>query len=307
MSADAILVTGAGGFVCSEVVLALARAGRDVIATDRAFDAATTSRLAGIRRIEAPFETAMGLLGELRPQAVVHGAALTSGPEALGMSRAAHVCANIGMTARALEAARGAGAARVLFLSSMGVFAPDDGPVRDGRTTEAALPSAGCPYAAAKRAGELIVAAAAEVGFEALSLRIGNVFGPHERARPSRQHLCLAARMRAEAAAGAITPPAPGAPREWAWLPDLADGIAALMAAPWAAPLLHAGTPPVCTDGALAGMIAARTGARVAAPPGPAPALRPPMGSAHAGPMAKIAWTPIESALNRLMPATVLP
>ena len=130
-----------------------------------------------------------------RPAAVIHGAAITTEPEAAGLSRAAHIRANVEMTAMALDAARGAGAARFAFLSSMGVFAPNDGPAAGGRLTEAAVPSAGCPYAAAKRAGEAMTAAAAEPGFETLSLRLGNVLGTYEARRATRAHLSLAGRM----------------------------------------------------------------------------------------------------------------
>ncbi len=215
---------------------------------------------------------------------MIHGAALTSDPGALGMTRAAHLSANLGMTLAALEAARAAGAARFVFVSSMGVFEPDDGPAPGGRMTEAARPTARCPYAAAKRAGEAVVAAAAEPGFATCGLRLGNVLGPHEARRPSRAHLSLAGRMREEAAGGRITARTPGALREWAWLPDLAGGIAAFLGAPWAAPVLHAGAPPACTDAALAAMIAERAGARVAPAAPPHAPVRPPMGSRSSRP-----------------------
>lgn len=307
MSRGAVLVTGAGGLVCSEVALALARAGHEVIATDRTFDAGAAARLGALRRIEAPLPGALAALEGFRPAAVIHGAALTSDPGALGMTRAAHLSANLGMTLAALEAARAAGAARFVFVSSMGVFEPDDGPAPGGRMTEAARPTARCPYAAAKRAGEAVVAAAAEPGFATCGLRLGNVLGPHEARRPSRAHLSLAGRMREEAAGGRITARTPGALREWAWLPDLAGGIAAFLGAPWAAPVLHAGAPPACTDAALAAMIAERAGARVAPAAPPHAPVRPPMGTDHPGPLAEIAWTPIGAALDRMTPAAAAP
>lgn len=303
MSGGAVLVTGAGGFVCSEFALALARAGHEVVATDRRFDAATRGRLADMRRVEAPLAEALTGIGPVA--AVVHGAALTAEPERLGLTAAGHLARNVGMLTATLDAAREAGAGRFVFLSSMGVFAPDDGSARDGRVTEAISPTGICPYAAAKRAGEIVTTAAADARMATLSLRLGNIAGPHEAVRESRQHLCLLGRMLAEARAdGRITVRTPDALRDWSWLPDLADGIAALVGAErWEGPALrHAGTPPSITDLALAQAIAARIpGVTVEPSPPPHPALRPPMGSGWPGALSAIRWTRPEAMIDALL------
>ncbi|SDX59964.1 NAD-dependent epimerase/dehydratase family protein [Roseicitreum antarcticum] len=311
MSTGAILVTGAGGFVCSEIVCALRRAGHQVVATDRSFDAATRARLHDEHLIEAPLEEALASIGRL--QAVIHGAALTADPQALGLTAAEHLRRNIGMAASTLATAREQGAARALFLSSMGVFAPHDGPVTAGRVTEATVPTGAIPYAAAKRAGEILTAAAADTQMDTLSLRLGNIAGPHEAIRDSRQHLSLIGRMIAQArATGQITLNGPEGLREWAWLPDLADAVVELLHAPWAgARVLHAGTPPVIGQRALADAIAVRMpGVRVVEPSdqtcGAARALRPPMGSDHDGPMRSVNWTAPDTILDRLIAAKVL-
>ncbi len=308
MTDGTVLVTGAGGFVCSEIVLALVRAGRDVVATDRAFDAATRARLAGVSLIEAPLARALADVGQVG--AVIHGAALTADPGEMGITAAEHLNRNLGMLTRTLATARDAGAGRVLFLSSMGVFRPDDGPARAGRFTEGTVPTGAIPYAAAKRAGEIVTAAAADGAMQTLSLRLGNVAGPHEAVRDSRRHLCLIGRMLAQArTTGRIDVSDPEGAREWAWLPDLADGIAALMGAAWDAPVLHAGTPPILSHRALADAIAARMpGVTVAVTDGVsngAGRIRAPMGSDHDSPMAAIRWTPTDAFLDTLIAARV--
>lgn len=309
--ADApILVTGAGGFVCSEIALALHRAGHAVLATDRHFDAATVARLADIPRTEAPLADVLRGWTGAAPGAVIHGAAITASPAQLGMSNAAHVALNVGMVTDALAFARDRGARRFLFLSSMGVFEPGDGPAPGGCFTEATRATATCPYCAAKSAGELLSRAAREDGFATLSLRLGNIFGPHEALRDSRQHLCLVARMIAEArATGVITLDTPDATREWAWLPDLARGIAGLMAAdfpPDGPGVLHAGAPPRMTDLEIARAVAARLkGTLIRLAPLPHAPVRPPMASDHASALQGVDWTPMAEALDRLIPTEV--
>lgn len=302
-----ILVTGAGGFVCSEIALALHRAGQDVVAMDQAFDPATTERLSAIHRIEGGLADMLATPAARGPfSAVIHGAAITASPERLGLTRAAHIRRNMDLLTATLEHARAAGATRFLFLSSMGVFEPGDTPAPNGQFTEATQPTATCAYCAAKRAGELLTSSAAQEGFATLSLRLGNIFGPHEAVRETRQHLCLVSRMIAEArASGLITVQTPKAMREWSWLPDLADAIADLVLTPaWDGPSVrHAGTPPVIDDLALARAIAARIGGTTIrlAPP-PHNVLRPPMASEVPGPLDQVQWSRVEDALDALIP-----
>lgn len=309
MSNGAILVTGAGGFVCSEIVSALHRAGRKVIAVDQAFDAATRARLAGMEMIEGALsDTTLAAVTE--PLfAVIHGAAITASPERLGISNAAHIRRNMDALTATLDFARNAGAERFVFVSSMGVFDPEDAPVTDGLMTEATRPTATCTYCAAKHAGELLVQSARDDSFDTLSLRLGNITGPHEAVRETRQHLCLVARMVAEAQADrVITVHTPDALREWAWLPDLANAIASLVTdTPWEGPpVIHAGTPPVISDLDLARAVADRisgTTIRLVSPPHAL--IRPPMGS-DAAALCGVNWTTMEGVLDNLIPVEAL-
>jgi nucleoside-diphosphate-sugar epimerase len=309
MDTKPILVTGAGGFVCSEIALALHRAGHAVMATDQHFDAATIARLGDIPRIEGALADVLNGWSVQAPGAVIHGAAITASPERLGISNAAHIARNVDLLTVALGFARDHGAGRFLFLSSMGVFEPDDLPAPGGRFTEATRHSATCTYCAAKSAGELLTHAAREDGFATLSLRLGNIFGPHETVRETRQHVCLVARMIADARdSGVIVLDTPDATREWAWLPDLARGIADLMADfPLDGPsVLHAGSPPSCTDLQVARAIADRIkGTLIRLAPLPHAPVRPPMASDHASAVQANGWTTMSAALDQMIPAEV--
>lgn len=303
MTKPVILITGAGGFVCSEIAIALDAAGYEVVATDQLFDPATTARLAKLRRIEGPLDQVLQQLTDLHPIGVIHGAAITASPDRLGISNARHVRQNTDLLTQTLDWARSNGAQRFLFLSSMGVFEPTDGPLDNGTFSERTKPSGTIPYCAAKRAGELLTAGAADKDFTTLSLRLGNIFGPHEAVRPTRQMLCLVSRMmQAARMTGVIRVDAPRARREWAWLPDLAAGIAQLMGQFPDVDMIHAGTPPPMNEGDLAKEIARRiSGTTVVLGRDPATVLRPPMSSHVTSALSKVSWTSVTDALDTLM------
>ncbi|SDE99025.1 NAD-dependent epimerase/dehydratase family protein [Limimaricola pyoseonensis] len=295
--AGPVVITGAGGFVCSAMARALADAGYEVVAIDRSFDAEARAALTGIETIEADLLSGGGLPEGLSPGAVIHGAAITAAPAEAGMTPARHLAANTGLLTAMLDWAQRAGADRFLFLSSTGIFTGEDGQGA-ARLTED-LPATGCsPYAAAKRAGEILVRAADADDFATLSLRLGNIFGPGERARPSRPGLSLPHRLRREAAAGPVRSGHARAEREWSWLPDLARKMPALLAAmPYLEPgVLHPGAPPVLADREMARLV---TGREVALPDG-GEAPRPPMASIRRSPFDAVDWTPVADGLRQL-------
>ncbi|MEO0654895.1 MAG: NAD(P)-dependent oxidoreductase [Pseudomonadota bacterium] len=308
MSAPTVLVTGAGGFVCSEIVLALQSSGFSVVAVDRDFDEAAKRRLAGIELVTGALPQVLDAWAGRRVDAVIHGAAITAPPDALGISRAKHLAANIEPLTAALRFARGAAAPRFLFLSSMGVFAPKDLPLSKGLVTEATHPTATCAYCVGKRAGELLVTNAQEHGFRTLSLRLGNTCGPEEGVRASRPYLSRLRRM--VDAAGSdhkILVRTPEAVREWAWLPQLAQGVVALIRDGFGdAPVIHAGTPPAIGDLELAHAVARRMRGVAVDALAAGESVRPPMGSDVPSPFSAIDWLSVEDILDNLMPVEAL-
>ena len=295
--AGPVVVTGGGGFVGSGICLAFAQAGFAVVAIDRAFDGTPPHPL--IRHVTTEV-TELADWPCAVPALVIHGAAITTGPQELGLSAAAHIALNLNAHLHVMQLARRKGAGRFVFLSSTGVFNATDG---DTTLTEAAIPTGTSPYAAAKRAGEIATLAAAEPGFATLSLRLGYIFGPDERLRPTRTHLSLVARMWAQAQTGDRLVVVEGdTRREWAWLPDLARGIVALCREMPDSGILHAGTPPVLCDWDLARLIAARhAGAMVVRRGAPAGPVKPPMASILPSPLTSLAWTDMARALDQMI------
>ena len=295
-----VLVTGAGGFIGSQIALELARAGFDVAATDQTFDTPTSARLANLRRIEASLDIALPDIAGLHPFAVVHGAAITAAPVSLGMSAARHLRRNMDMLTLCLDWARHDGASRFLFLSSTGVFCPEDG---DLSLTEQSPASARGPYSAAKKAGEIVTQGAAEDGFATISLRLGNLFGPHEAPRLTRPFIGLMARMVAGARAGVIPVESPDVMRDWTWLPDIGRAIAALLDdfPPGDTPILHCGNTQAWSDLDLAKAIAGHfPDARIAIAEGSAQS-KAPMGRAVTSVLTTFDWTPLPQALAEML------
>jgi UDP-glucose 4-epimerase len=300
-----ILVTGAGGFVGSAVAAALRDAGQAVLATDHVFDASTRARLDGVRLVEGALPGMLVALGAAAPAAVLHGAALTASPAQAGLTAAAHLRANMEPLLAVMDWARARGVGRFAFFSSSGVFGDGDGEV-DETTTATATD----PYSAAKRAGEILLAGAAEPGFETLSLRLGPVFGPHEEARPTRPQTSPVARMIAAAkTTGEIVLHTPEARRDWTFLPDIGRAVARLLAHPGPLPqLVHLTSGKILSDAALAEIIAqALPGTRVRHAPDPAARPpRPAMVARHVPTALEgFDWTPAEAALARMLPAEV--
>lgn len=180
-----VLVTGGTGFVGRFVVEALLRQGRSVRVMGR------TPPAAGF--FSAPLEFVEGSLDPERDRGaalegvkhLVHAAfdhvpGRYRGGE--GEDPSGFVARNVGGTFALFEAAKRAGVARVVFLSSRAVYG--DRPV-GAELTEETEPHPGTLYGDVKRAAELALGDLADRGFRGVSLRVTGVYGP---AAPGRTH-----------------------------------------------------------------------------------------------------------------------
>ena len=181
-----ILVTGAAGFIGSHVCDALVAQGHQVVGVDN-FDpfydsAVKEANLAGLHgharfRLER-LDVAADDLPVDGAAAVIHLAAKAGVRPSL-QDPAAYMEANVTGTARVLDAARRAGVERIVFGSSSSVY---------GETTPAPFAEAAravepiSPYAASKRAGELLAFTFAHLyGLRIACLRFFTVYGPRQR------------------------------------------------------------------------------------------------------------------------------
>ncbi len=184
-----VLVTGAAGFIGSHVAERLVARGDEVIGLDN-FDpfypreakeanVAALCRSPRFRLVEGDIrdrDLVAGLLGA--GGTIVHLAAKAGVRPSLE-DPALYASVNIEGTATLLEAARRAGVRRVVFGSSSSVYG-DSAPVPFTEDWPALLPIS--PYAATKRAGELLCTTFSQLyGLRIVALRFFTVYGPRQR------------------------------------------------------------------------------------------------------------------------------
>jgi|SRR5215217_3447743 len=293
-----VLITGAGGFVGSHLAQGFAAMGDLVIGVDQAFDGVTSWRLIGVELIERDM---LATAGDL-PAAdlVIHGAAITTPLQAGGAGEDRLLGANIALLQASLRHAVDCGASDFVFISSSGVFAPEDG---DGIHLESTVPTATLPYAQAKRAGE---EALAKVGsLRAISIRLGPIYGPHERPRQTRTVVSPVRRWLDMALSGEpIIVEMPEERRDWTFAPDLAGALDALLhRQPPASGAFHLTSGQIFSNGEVARMIAGLVpGANVAvAEVKRTPRL--PMSSNRLDLSELYGWTPMPQGLAQMLDA----
>jgi nucleoside-diphosphate-sugar epimerase len=174
------LVTGAAGFIGSNIVEELLRRGESV----RALDNLATGRrsnlqpfLQQIELIEGDITDDAVLAGAMEGiDYVLHQAALPSVPRSVEDPLSAHE-ANATGTLKVLLAARDAGVKRVVYASSSSVYG--DSPTLPKREDMPTAPMS--PYAVNKLTGEDYCKVFAQVyGLPTVALRYFNVFGPRQ-------------------------------------------------------------------------------------------------------------------------------
>ena len=193
-----VLVTGAAGFVGLNIVKRLAEGGERVVALARRPADADTERF-----LRSARERVTWALGDVRDRdgmadlarregvnAIIHAATITAPLAVEKADPASIIDVNLGGTLNMLEAARGAGARRFVFISSTGVYgAPDDPtlPIREDQPLKITS-----LYTVSKQAGEALCRRyTALFDLSAVSGRLGNAYGPMERATLSRTNMSV--------------------------------------------------------------------------------------------------------------------
>ncbi len=228
-----VLVTGAAGFIGSHVAEALVARGDEVVGLDN-FDAfypraVKEANVAALRRsprfrlVEGDVRDRAAVAGLLDAgTAVVHLAARAGVRPSLE-DPAGYASVNIEGTAVLLEAARRAGVRRVVFGGSSSVYG-DTAPVPFAEDWPALLPIS--PYAATKRAGELLCATFAQLyGLRIMALRFFTVYGPRQR-----PDLAIHKFTRLIRAGRPVPFYGDGSSeRDYTWIDDIVGGVAAAL------------------------------------------------------------------------------
>jgi UDP-glucose 4-epimerase len=180
------LVTGGAGFIGSNLVDALLARGEEVTVVD---DLSTGRRenlesalAAGAKLVELDIREAAKLADLTtaeQPEVVFHLAAQIDVRKSLA-DPAFDAAVNVGGTANLLEAARGAGSGRVVFISTGGAIYGEG----EGKTLpldESAPIEPFSAYGQSKYAAEGYLALYERLyGLPGVSLRLGNVYGPRQ-------------------------------------------------------------------------------------------------------------------------------
>ncbi len=227
---DKAIITGAAGFIGSHLAAALRASGRNVIGIDNFdafYDRADKQRNL-LRANPAAFveadildrERMAAIFAEHRPTSVFHIAAL-AGVRPSIENPARYAAVNIDGLVNVLDAARAIDCHTVVFASSSSVYG-NNRKVPFAETDAVDEPIS--PYAATKRAGELICHAYAHLfGMRIAALRFFTVFGPSQR-----PDLAIMKFMRLIAAGEEVPMFGDGSTsRDYTFIDDIIEGVLA--------------------------------------------------------------------------------
>jgi nucleoside-diphosphate-sugar epimerase len=174
------LVTGGAGFIGSHIAHRLLESGHEVVVLDNFFTGKRENLAAiakdirlvegDVRNLETLETTSAGC------ELIFHEAAIVSVPFSVERPQESHDV-NIQGTLNVLQAARKAGARRVVFASSAATYGEEPTLPK----TEAMRPEPISPYAVEKITSEYYLATWSKLfGLETVALRYFNVFGPRQ-------------------------------------------------------------------------------------------------------------------------------
>lgn len=260
-----MMVTGAAGFVAAALVEEALRRGEAVLAVDRAPPPAPLlaawRSLPGTLHVEqADVRDTALLAGLMRRHAVTvltHAAAVTSGPAREAAAPADILEINIVGVARTLEAARDAGVARVLHLSSGSAYGASvfSGTELDETATPCWPESL---YSITKFAGERTALRLGGLwGLDVRVARLASVFGRWERDTGVRDTLSPQFQATAAALAGCEAVLPRHGRRDWVYARDVADALLALRDACRPDPVVNVGPGREWTIAEWCGLLAA--------------------------------------------------
>lgn len=296
------------------MALGFADLGWEVIGLDRAFDTGWENR--DIHLVTAELD--QGVPADVPAvDLVLHAAWVTTAPGTLGITAAEYVTLNLRPLHAVLEYTDRTLPAAFVFLSSSGVFAPGD--AVEG-LTDADHPTGASSYAAAKREGELRVAAAlrsterdsresdsGDLATAVHVVRLGYLFGPGETARPSREGVSLVADWLDAARGGrplAVRSDDPA--RDWTFTPDLAAALERVVDGPSASRPVHLGSPHVWRDGALADLIVSHFPDAKRVTETAAGRVKPPMVPSDIPALRDFSWTDPPAGLQAILAPEVV-
>lgn len=228
-----VLITGAAGFVGLNVVEALLARGWETIAADIAPppDAAAGWPCRWTRLDVCDPAAAAALVESAQPDAIVHGAAITAGPDRERRDANVIVAVNLQGTLNMLAAAARRPPRRFLYFSSSSVYGENgyaDMPLDAGRTH----PVPETLYAITKYAGErAALRARALYGLDVVCARLSSAFGPWERDTGVRDTLSPPLQATELARAGGEARLEREGLRDWVYGRDIGGAVVALLEA----------------------------------------------------------------------------
>ncbi len=222
-----VIVTGANGFVGSNIVSALAQDGWLVSALDREFDnpAVATWNQNHVERVRA----SCAAMPSIPADALVHAAFVTATPEERGESPEDNLRANVVPLLQVMEYVEAEGIRRSVYISSNAVFRQTPATLVD----EMRPPDPLGVYGVAKTMMEHTVDAMRHLhGRDMVCARLGGVYGSFEYARATRPKLSMVGQMMQDALSkGEIVVSSPAEVRQWTLAMDIGRAIAALLGA----------------------------------------------------------------------------